>query len=143
MEHNNFYTVLGIKKSASPKEIKTAYRNLAKKHHPDKNQNNPKAEDYFKEVQYAYTILSNPTKRKLYDLKFGTALNNTSAKTYAAGHANPYQFSKAAAQAQKNTVHHAASKHKTINETPPDLSPLYISIVIALLLVSFIVLFKV
>lgn len=68
----DYYELLGIKKTADEKEIKKAYRKLAKKYHPDTNANDPRAEQNFKEVTEAYTVLSDPEKRKVYD-QYGTA----------------------------------------------------------------------
>jgi molecular chaperone DnaJ len=61
------YKTLGVGRKASDEEIKKAYRRLARKHHPDANSGDPKAEERFKEVQEAYSILSDPEKRKQYD----------------------------------------------------------------------------
>lgn len=72
MSKRDYYEVLGIKKSADEKEIKSAYRKLAKKYHPDVNPNDKKAEQLFKEVTEAYNVLSDQEKRKLYD-QFGHA----------------------------------------------------------------------
>lgn len=70
---NNYYNILGVKKDASPEEIKKAYRKLALKHHPDRNKDNQKeAEAKFKEVSEAYSVLSDPQKKQHYD-QFGTA----------------------------------------------------------------------
>ena len=61
------YTVLGVAKDASAEEIKKAYRKLARKWHPDANPDNKDAEERFKEIQEANSILSDPEKRKQYD----------------------------------------------------------------------------
>lgn len=71
MNKRDYYEILGISKSADKKQIKSAYRELAKKYHPDKN-SEPGAEDKFKEVQEAYDILMDDEKRKAYD-QFGHA----------------------------------------------------------------------
>lgn len=67
MDYKDYYKVLGIDKKASQDEIKKAYRALAVKYHPDKNPNNKIAEDKFKLINEANTILSNAEKRKKYD----------------------------------------------------------------------------
>lgn len=61
------YQTLGVGKEATPEEIKKAYRNLARKYHPDHNPNDSSAEDRFKAVKKAYDILSEPAKRQQYD----------------------------------------------------------------------------
>ncbi|ERK50822.1 putative chaperone protein DnaJ [Eubacterium ramulus ATCC 29099] len=68
----DYYELLGVAKNADATAIKKAYRKLAKKYHPDTNAGDPAAEQKFKDVTEAYTILSDPEKRKLYD-QFGHA----------------------------------------------------------------------
>jgi len=63
----DFYQILGVDQNASVKQIKEAYRNLAFKCHPDKNQGNPEAAEKMKQVNEAYAVLSNPEKRREYD----------------------------------------------------------------------------
>src|ERR1700755_2769341 len=67
MAQKDYYSVIGVPASASQDEIKKAYRKLAAKHHPDKNQNDPKAADRFKEISEAYQVLGDGDKRKQYD----------------------------------------------------------------------------
>src|ERR1700690_1127965 len=63
----DLYKVLGVSKKASDEEIKKAHRKLVRKYHPDRNPDDPTAEEKFKEVQGAYDTLSDPEKRKEYD----------------------------------------------------------------------------
>ena len=71
-EKRDYYEVLGISKTATPEEIKKAYRKKAIEYHPDKNPGNKEAEEKFKEAAEAYEVLSNPEKRSRYD-QFGHA----------------------------------------------------------------------
>lgn len=72
MTKKDYYDVLGVNRKASNQEIKSAYRKLAKKYHPDTNPGDTKTEQLFKEVTEAYNVLSDEEKRKLYD-QFGHA----------------------------------------------------------------------
>lgn len=67
MDYKDYYKVLGVAKNATDDEIKKAYRKLAVKYHPDKNQGDKEAEAKFKEVAEAYEVLKDPDKRKKYD----------------------------------------------------------------------------
>ncbi len=71
MAQKDYYEILGLKKGASPEEIKKAYRKLAVKYHPDKNPGDNKAEDRFKGINEAYAVLSDPQKKSQYD-QFGS-----------------------------------------------------------------------
>jgi len=68
MSGKDYYKSLGVSKSASAKEIKKAYRKLAMKYHPDRNKDNKAAEAKFKDISEAYAVLSDPEKRKQYDM---------------------------------------------------------------------------
>jgi len=70
MAERDYYEILGVDKNASQEDIKKAYRNLAKKYHPDVS-TEPNAEEKFKDVQKAYDCLSDEQKRRNYD-QFGT-----------------------------------------------------------------------
>ena len=72
MSKKDYYEVLEIPKGSNAKEIKSAYRKLAMKYHPDRNPDNKKAEESFKEIQEAYAVLSDDQKRAAYD-QFGHA----------------------------------------------------------------------
>ncbi len=70
MSKRDYYDILHLQKGASAKDIKTAYKKLARKHHPDVNPGDPHAEATFKEISEAYQVLSDPKKRAMYD-RFG------------------------------------------------------------------------
>ncbi len=67
MAKKDYYHVLGVNRDASAEEIKKAYRKLALQHHPDRNHDNPEAEERFKEASEAYSVLGNSEKRQVYD----------------------------------------------------------------------------
>ncbi len=67
MDYKDYYKILGVSRTATEKEIKSAFRKLAQQYHPDKNPGNNKAEDKFKEINEANEVLSDPQKRAKYD----------------------------------------------------------------------------
>ena len=67
MDFKDYYSVLGLQKTATDKEIKQAFRKLARKYHPDVNPGDKAAEARFKEINEANEVLSDPEKRKKYD----------------------------------------------------------------------------
>jgi molecular chaperone DnaJ len=82
------YKTLGVDRNATEEEIKKAYRRLARRWHPDRNPDDPKAEERFKEIQEAYSILSDPEKRRQYDAGgglFGTGFDPNMFRTGAGG----------------------------------------------------------
>ena len=82
------YKTLGVDRKASDDEIKKAYRKLARQYHPDRNPDDPKAEERFKEVQQAYSILSDAEQRKRYDAGggvFGTGFDPGAFRTGRGG----------------------------------------------------------
>jgi molecular chaperone DnaJ len=82
MAEKDYYELLGVKKTATDDEIKKAYRNLAKKYHPDKNKGNKEAEAKFKEISEAYAVLSDKDKRDQYD--------RLGREAFGPGGANPF-----------------------------------------------------
>jgi curved DNA-binding protein CbpA len=142
MAFTNYYIVLGVKNTASFDEIKAAYRELAKKYHPDKNPDNKAAEDFFKELQQAYAVLSDREKRRKFDQRFSYSNEQeikrkpSSSVPYTG---NAYQY----AQQQAQYKHRQPSENgETKRQSNPDRSENYyilISIGIALFLLYFII----
>jgi molecular chaperone DnaJ len=76
-QEQDYYEILGVRRDATPEEIKKAYRKLALKYHPDKNPGNKEAEARFKEIANAYSVLSDSEKRKAYDARGREGLRDT------------------------------------------------------------------
>ncbi len=146
MAEKNYYIILEVKSSATFEEIKSSYRILAKKYHPDKNIGNKAAEEYFKEIQQAYTVLSNPEKRRKYDLKFSYGTRNqTQQKTNSGGPqytGNAYQFAQQQAQYKQQQAYAQTQKKSS---TQPEKKTeganwqILVSVGIALVLLYFII----
>jgi curved DNA-binding protein len=75
MDYKDYYKILGVDRNADADEIKSAYRKLALKHHPDRNPGDKSAEEKFKDINEAYQVLSDPEKRAHYD-QLGSAYSN-------------------------------------------------------------------
>ena len=100
MMNKDLYSILGVSKTASDAEIKSAYRKLARKYHPDLNKDNPAAAEKFKEVSCAYDILGDKDKRQKYDNKeidadgkptgFGAGFGGAGGGSYQYSGGNPF-----------------------------------------------------
>src|SRR5213083_439352 len=87
MAQEDYYGILGVPRTAKEADIKKAYRRLARKHHPDVNPGDKKAEERFKEISEANDVLSDPKKRKIYDQLgfYSDNIDPATAEAYARG----------------------------------------------------------
>ena len=88
-DKRDYYDVLGVGRSASPDELKKAYRKLARQHHPDVNAGDPQAEERFKEVNEAYEVLSDADRRAGYD-RYGHAASNMGSDPFGGMGGSPF-----------------------------------------------------
>ncbi len=88
---SNYYDILGVPKNATADEIKKAYRTLAFKYHPDRNQGNAEAEEKFKQISAAYDVLGDEAKRRQYDMGYSTDSYST-AGSQSQNYQRQYQY---------------------------------------------------
>ena len=99
VKYKDYYEILGVTRSSTEKEIKTAFRKLARKYHPDANKNNKDAEEKFKEINEAYEVLGDTEKRRRYDT-LGNNFRGGSDFTPPPGFDFNFDFSKGFTQTQ-------------------------------------------
>src|SRR6266513_6139089 len=90
-EKRDYYEVLGVGRDATDEEVKRSYRKLAVKFHPDKNPDDPHAEENFKELGEAYDVLIDPDKRAAYD-RFGHAAFSQGGTPFRGGFHDPFDI---------------------------------------------------
>ena len=112
----DYYEVLGVSKTASDEEIKKAYRAKALQYHPDKNQGNTAAEEMFKKINEAYSVLSDSKKRADYDLS-GTASQHYGAYTQYTRQ-NPFTYNPFAQEADDDDTMFGQSYRWTFYHSP-------------------------
>lgn len=116
----DYYSILGLTKTATEIEIKAAFRRLAKIYHPDKNPNDPNAKHLFENILKAYDVLSNPHSRKRYD-NSNFVTTSQSHRPHRAGQQKQkdYSFTEEDLKRREYYKKHYQAKKSTINQTPP------------------------
>jgi molecular chaperone DnaJ len=89
---SNYYEILGVPKNATADEIKKAYRTLAFKYHPDRNQGNAAAEEKFKQISAAYDVLGDEAKRRQYDMGYSTDSYSSAGSQSQQQYQRQYQY---------------------------------------------------
>lgn len=124
----DYYKILGVEKTATDEQIKKAYRNLAFKYHPDKNPGDKNAEEMFKKINEAYSVLGDSSKRKQYD-SFGSGYssgsygaNNGRGSTYSGGTYGDYGdfWEQMYEEARKRQYQQTQSSSQRQSEDPYD-----------------------
>ena len=131
MSKRTHYDVLGIDRQAAGAAVKSQYRRLAKRYHPDLNPDNPQAARQFHELQAAYEVLSDPERRQVYDNEIGVEqveFNRGRAwqngpRTYRRYDGRPRQRPRATRPLARPTQPRAAYSHYTVEVTLPELFP--------------------
>ncbi|HIH2763517.1 MAG TPA: molecular chaperone DnaJ [Candidatus Azoamicus sp.] len=88
MNKEDYYSILGVDKSASDMDIKKAYKKLAMKYHPDRNPGDKSSEEKFKKIGEAYEVLSDPSKKQIYDQHGHSGFDQTASNTYSSTTSN-------------------------------------------------------
>ncbi len=108
MQYRDYYQTLGVSKTTSQDDIKKAYRNLARKYHPDVNPDDPNAEEKFKEINEAYQVLSDPEKREKFD-RFGSQWKQYQQ---TGGRSEDFDWSQWASQRQQR----GSTQYRTVSQ---------------------------
>lgn len=115
MEYKDYYKIMGVDKKVAPKDIKQAYRRLARKYHPDVNPGNKEAEEKFKEINEAYEVVGNPEKRKKYD-ELGANWKSYEQWQRAGGEASGQPFDWSQAGFAPGAGSNARQEYRTLTE---------------------------
>ena len=116
----DYYTILGVSKTASDSDIKSAFRKLAKIHHPDKNPNNPNASSVFQQILKAYNTLINPHARRRYDdSHFGTRTHSTTQHQSSSKIHKQWTFTEEDLRRREYYKNHYKQAEKTTTKPSP------------------------
>jgi molecular chaperone DnaJ len=123
MANRDYYEVLGVNRDADEEAIKKAFRRLAMKYHPDRNPDNPKAEELFKEAKEAYEILTDPNKRAAYYHRHSHAGVDPRPRTASRGAAGFFGFADAFGDIFSDIFNQPSGGRWSRSETRPGTEP--------------------